>query len=70
MKPSRIQTCSQFRTSIPTQPFLVILVAMLCANLLPGRSVGSPPPDLLLVISDDHGERCRSDSESEYINGR
>lgn len=56
---------TQFQANIPTEPFLAILVAMLCANLLPGHSVWRPPPDLLLEVPDGDEEEDGSDRE-EY----
>ncbi len=40
-------------------------MAMLCANLLPGRSVRMPPPDRLLEVPDGDQEEDGSDRE-EY----
>ncbi|KAK0229980.1 hypothetical protein EDD85DRAFT_957106 [Armillaria nabsnona] len=53
------------QANIPTEPFLAILVAMLCANLLPGHSVRKPPPDLLSEVPDGDEEEDGSDRE-EY----
>ncbi|KAK0447174.1 hypothetical protein EV421DRAFT_1901297 [Armillaria borealis] len=54
---------TQFQANIPTEPFLAILVAMLCANPLPGRSVWRPPTDLLLEVPDGDKEEDGSDKE-------
>ncbi|KAK0194689.1 hypothetical protein F5146DRAFT_1037109, partial [Armillaria mellea] len=59
---------TQFQANIPTKPFLVIIIAMLCADLLPGRSVESPPIPSLEVISDTE-TYVDADEDEEYLRG-
>ncbi|PBK63948.1 hypothetical protein ARMSODRAFT_1088300 [Armillaria solidipes] len=59
---------TQFQANIPTEPFLAIIVAMLCANLLPGHSVGSPPISSLEVMSDTETD-ADADEDEECVGG-
>ncbi|KAK0205580.1 hypothetical protein DFS33DRAFT_780179 [Desarmillaria ectypa] len=52
------------KTNIPTGPFLAIIIAMLCAGILPGKS----PPDLLSAVmpnEDEEGGESDSDAREE-----
>ena len=65
--PKTGERLTPFQTNILPEPFLAILVAMLCANLLPGRSVTMPPaaflePQQLNMIPDiDEDEEDEED---------
>ncbi|PBK63953.1 hypothetical protein ARMSODRAFT_1023587 [Armillaria solidipes] len=40
-----------FQANIPTEPFLAIVVAILCSNIFPQHSIKSPPRDLCLPLT-------------------
>ncbi|KAK0473899.1 hypothetical protein IW261DRAFT_660469 [Armillaria novae-zelandiae] len=44
--PHSSKPLTPFQAKIPTEPFLAILVAMLCSNMLPQHRIKSPPHDL------------------------
>ncbi|KAK0184419.1 hypothetical protein F5146DRAFT_1145582 [Armillaria mellea] len=72
--PTTEERLTPFQTNIPPEPFLAILIAMLCANLLPGCSVTSPPaaflePRLLNAIPDVMEDE-EDDDESNRNNDR
>ncbi|KAK0449543.1 uncharacterized protein EV420DRAFT_773976 [Desarmillaria tabescens] len=59
------ETLTPFQADIQPEPFLAILVAMLCANLIPGHEVKSPPASFyqpLQLIPDEGDERDSGDS--------
>ncbi|KAK0482026.1 hypothetical protein EDD18DRAFT_1202448 [Armillaria luteobubalina] len=75
--PKTEERLTPFQTNIPPEPFLAILVAMLCANLVPGHSVKSPPaaffdPPQLNTIQDvdeDEDEDDKSESNNDRDTG-
>ncbi|KAK0460617.1 uncharacterized protein EV420DRAFT_1762828 [Desarmillaria tabescens] len=51
---------TQFQAKIPAEPFLAILVAMLCVNLLSTGHTVESPPDLLLEAMPDEDDESNS----------
>ncbi|KAK0478000.1 kinase-like domain-containing protein [Armillaria luteobubalina] len=71
--PKTEEQLPSFQTNILPEPFLAILVAMLCANLVPGHSVKSPPAAFLeslrLKTIPDVDEDDESDSNNDRGTG-
>ncbi|KAK0184907.1 kinase-like domain-containing protein [Armillaria mellea] len=67
--PNMEKRLTPFHNDILPEPFLAILVAMLCANLLPGRSVTMPPAAFLEPIPDVEADE-EDDDESDRNNDK
>ncbi|KAF8963854.1 hypothetical protein BDZ97DRAFT_954656 [Flammula alnicola] len=74
--PNTEKQLTPFQAKIKPEPFLAILVAMLCANLIPGHSVKSPPAALSQLLrldtipdADEAEEDDESVSDNEKTTG-
>ncbi|KAK0219763.1 hypothetical protein EDD85DRAFT_339827 [Armillaria nabsnona] len=59
--PSPKEHLTPFQANIQNEPFLAIIVAMLCANILPGRVVESPPAHLCQLLPLDEMLNAEND---------
>ncbi|KAK0449546.1 uncharacterized protein EV420DRAFT_774200 [Desarmillaria tabescens] len=59
------ETLTPFQATIQPEPFLAILVAMLCANLVPGHEVKSPPAAFYQPLPYKEDEHDSGDNDED-----